>query len=403
MPPHFQTANSHFGHQNAWPARDGGMIYAGGREGRAAGGRGATDAAGQTAMPLVGCSPVMKQLFGIMERVAQTDSSVFITGATGTGKELVARAIHARSPRRNAPFVDVNCSAIPESLLEAELFGHQRGAFTGAHETRRGLFEMASGGTLFLDEVDALPPAAQAKLLRVIQERSLRRVGGRENIAVDVRIISATNRDIRSAVAEGTFRADLLFRLRVVPLRVPELHERGEGDIRLLTEHFLRRHAARSGCLPRGLSAEAACALASYSWPGNVRELENTIEYALAIGTGPVLGIEDLPPEVLGGGDDGRDMISESVRLGATLADLERRYILSVLERCGWHQLRTAAVLGIDRRTLYRKLKEYRVTADKSADAPARVLAGVTRPRVADVSGAGQFKPSAGRGGEWAA
>ena len=355
MPPRFQTSKRPFAYQNPWPARDEGAAYA-----------------GQAATPLVGCSPVMKQLFTIMERIAPTDSSVFITGATGTGKELVARAIHAQSPRRGAPFVDINCSAIPEALLEAELFGHQRGAFTGAHETRRGLIETASGGTLFLDEVDALSLAAQAKLLRVLQERSLRRVGGRENIPVDVRIISATNSDIGHVVGEGAFRADLLFRLRVVPLRAPKLRDRGEGDIRLLIEYFLRRHVEQRGGLPRSLSAAAMRAMVSYSWPGNVRELENAIEYALAIGAGPVLELDDLPPEVLNGGADGHDIVGEAVRHGTTLADLERRYILSVLERCGGHQLKTAAVLGIDRRTLYRKLKEYGVTAGTPAHAFAR-------------------------------
>ena len=329
--------------------------------------------------PLVGCSPVMRHLTGLIERLAPTDSSVFITGATGTGKELVARAIHAQGPRRRGPFVDLNCSAIPEALLEAELFGHQRGAFTGAHQTRRGLFEMASGGTLFLDEVDALPLAAQAKLLRVLQERSLRRVGGRENIPVTARVISATNGDIRRAVAEGAFRADLLFRLRVVPVRVPELRERGEGDIRLLVEHFLRRHAERKGGTPRSLCAAATRAMVGYGWPGNVRELENAIEYALAIGTGPVLGLDDLPPEVVGGGGDSGDLVGESMQHSATLAELERRYILSVLERCGGHQLNAAAVLGIDRRTLYRKLKSYGVTVSRSADAP--VVAFARAPR----------------------
>ncbi len=187
---------------------------------------------------LIGRSPQMEQLFTFINRVASTDSSVLITGATGTGKELVARAIHQRSPRRNAPFIDINCSAIPDTLFEAEVFGHQRGTFTGAHETRRGLFEQASGGTLFLDEINALDLSAQAKLLRVLQERTLRRVGGRENISVDVRIISATNCDLQAAVAEGAFRLDLLFRLRVVPLHIPPLRERKE-DILPLLDYFL--------------------------------------------------------------------------------------------------------------------------------------------------------------------
>jgi two-component system response regulator AtoC len=356
-----------------------------------------------TTSPLVGGSPVMKRLFAILTRVAPTDSSVLISGATGTGKELVARAIHAQSPRRKAPFVDINCSAIPEALLEAELFGHQRGTFTGAHETRRGLIETASGGTLFLDEVDSLPLPAQAKLLRVLQERNLRRVGGRENISVDVRVISATNRDLRSAVAEGTFRADLLFRLRVVPLRVPELRERGEEDIRLLVEHFLRQRAQRDGKRPRRFSAAALRALAAYSWPGNVRELENAVEYALTLGVGDLLGPDDLPAEILEGDANDRDMFAECMRHGETLAELERRYILSVLERCDGHQLKAAALLGIDRRTLYRKLREYGVAARQLAVTPIRMFAVNPRGAHAEVLSIRDFSKPAERDGECAA
>jgi DNA-binding NtrC family response regulator len=352
--------------------------------------------------PLVGRAPVMKHLFTIIERVAPTNSSVFITGATGTGKELVARSIHAQSPRRKAPFVDINCAAIPETLLETELFGHQRGTFTGAHENRRGLIESASGGTLFLDEVDSLPLSSQVKLLRVLQERSLRRVGGRENIPVDVRIISASNRDLQRAVAEGTFRADLLFRLRVVPIRVPDLRERGDEDIRLLVDHFLRHRAEHGGNRPRSFSAAAMRALMACRWPGNVRELENAVEYALAIGSGDELGLDDLPPDVLQGDTGNCDMLRESMRHGETLAELERRYILSVLERCGGHQLNAAAVLGIDRRTLYRKLKEYGVTAYNLAGA-VPVLAEIARPAVEEVSRFRKFDVSSERGNERAA
>ena len=233
---------------------------------------------------LIGESPVMKKLFSVIERVAPTDASVLITGATGTGKELAARAIHDLSPRRDSAFVDINCSAIPETLIEAELFGHQRGTFTGAHENRSGLFEKASGGTLFLDEVDALNLSAQAKLLRVLQERTVRRIGARANIAIDVRIISATNCDLAQAVAEGRFRPDLYYRLRVLPLQLPELCTRG-NDVDLLVEHFLRLKAERMGQEQvRHFTPDAMRALREYPWPGNVRELENAIEYALAIG-----------------------------------------------------------------------------------------------------------------------
>src|SRR5215510_8254502 len=221
---------------------------------------------------LIGQSPVMKKLFSVIDRVAPTDASVLITGATGTGKELAARAIHDMSPRRDAAFVDINCSAIPETLIEAELFGHQRGTFTGAHENRSGLFEKASGGTLFLDEVDALNLSAQAKLLRVLQERTVRRIGARANIAIDVRIISATNCDLARAVASGRFRPDLYYRLRVLPLHLPELCTRA-GDVSLLVEHFLRVKSERQGRtdVPH-FSAEAMSLLSEYPWPGNVRE-----------------------------------------------------------------------------------------------------------------------------------
>src|SRR5215210_6078164 len=204
---------------------------------------------------LIGQSPVMRKLFSVIERVAPTDASVLVTGATGTGKELAARAIHDQSPRCDHVFVDINCSAIPETLIEAELFGHQRGTFTGAHENRSGLFERASGGTLFLDEVDALNLSAQAKLLRVLQERTVRRIGARTNIAIDVRVISATNCDLAQAVTAGRFRPDLYYRLRVLPIQLPELCTRGD-DVRLLVEYFLKEKAAKVGVVPRRFTPE---------------------------------------------------------------------------------------------------------------------------------------------------
>ena len=317
---------------------------------------------------LVGQSPVMRKLFSVIERVAPTDASVLITGATGTGKELAARAIHDMSPRRDAAFVDINCSAIPETLIEAELFGHQRGTFTGAHETRSGLFEKASCGTLFLDEVDALNLSAQAKLLRVLQERTVRRIGARANIAIDVRIISATNCDLAQAVAAGRFRPDLYYRLRVLPLHLPELCTRA-GDVSLLVEHFLRMKSERQGrtVLPR-FTAEAMQTLNEYPWPGNVRELENVIEYALALGNGEELGIEDLPLEVAesrtpSSSDDFRQLLEVYMTDAVPLAEIEKRYILSVLQQFGGNQVRAAAALGIDRSKLYRRLKQYGVMA----------------------------------------
>lgn len=314
---------------------------------------------------IIGNSTVMKKLLRIAEKVAPTACAVLITGATGTGKELFARTIHERSLRCNAPFVDVNCSAIPETLFEAELFGFQRGTFTGAHENRRGLFETAAGGTLFLDEVDSLPMSAQSKLLRVLQERHIRRVGGRENIAVDVRVIAATNRDLKASIAQGTMRADLYFRLCVVPIHVPALSERRD-DIEPLTEHFLRQHAARR-CEPvRRFTTEAMHLLRDYEWTGNVRELENTIEYVLALAEGDVLDVDSLPADVVKGfnGNKDRNAIDELLGRNATLEEVERHYILTMYNRCGRHQIRTAAALGIDRRTLYRKLQQYNIDVD---------------------------------------
>jgi len=323
--------------------------------------KGAKLAQGQPARvesPLIGHSSVISNLLKTIERVAPIDSNVLITGGTGTGKELAARAIHERSGRRRAPFVDVNCSAIPETLFEAEFFGHERGTFTGAHDTRAGLFERASGGTLFLDEVGTLSLAMQSKLLRALQEHQVRRVGGRENISVDVRIIAATNSDLKSAVLRGMFRSDLYFRLRVVPLHMPPLRGHRQ-DIPLLIEHFLQRHNMRSGSAPRRFSLEAIKAMLDYTWPGNVRELENAIEYAVAIGANEVLGIEDLPADMFGERFDDVNVLGDCVLNNETLAEVERRYILTIFERCNRHHIKTAAVLGIDRRTLYRKLQQY--------------------------------------------
>ena len=322
---------------------------------------------GSNTPTLIGQSPAMRKLFSVIERVAPTDASVLITGATGTGKELAARAIHELSPRRDAAFVDINCSAIPETLIEAELFGHQRGTFTGAHENRSGLFEKASGGTLFLDEVDALNLSAQAKLLRVLQEKTVRRIGARANIAIDVRIISATNCNLGQAVAAGRFRPDLYYRLRVLPVHLPELCTRGD-DIRLLIEHFLTIKTQRSGQPVRKFSKEAMRALQEYPWPGNVRELENAVEYALAIGINEELGLEDLPLELscthaAKETDDLKQVLAAYMNETVPLAEIERRYILSVLQQFGGNQVRTAAALGIDRSKLYRRLKQYGVMA----------------------------------------
>jgi PAS domain S-box-containing protein len=317
---------------------------------------------------LMGRSAVMQRLLTTIDRVAPTDNAVLITGSTGTGKELVARAIHNKSLRSNGPFVDLNCSAIPETLIEAELFGHQRGTFTGAHENRPGLFEAASGGTLFLDEIDALPLAAQAKLLRVVQEKSIRRVGGRTNIDVDVRIISATNSELGDAITEGRFRSDLFYRLRVFPIQVPDLCHR-ENDIELLVDHFLQRDADQNGTAPREFAPDAMAALLQYSWPGNVRELESAVQYALAISSQGKLGINDLPSEFSVRTGETSSLLKETragyENDGAPLAEIEKRHILSVLQQFDGNQVRAAAALGIDRSKLYRRLRLYGVKAVK--------------------------------------
>lgn len=316
---------------------------------------------------LIGQSPVMQKLFSVIGRVAPNDSSVLISGATGTGKELVARAIHDQSPRRNERFVDVNCSAIPETLIEAELFGHQRGSFTGALANNCGLFEKASGGTLFLDEIDALNLSAQAKLLRVLQERTVRRIGARTNIAIDVRVISATNCDLAQQVAAGRFRPDLYYRLRVLPLHLPELCTRG-NDVELLIDHFLQLKAEHEGVPRKQFTPEAMRALIEYPWPGNVRELENAVAYAMAIGIEEHLGLADLPMEISSNSSqastgDFRDVLQAYMNETVPLAEIEKRYILSVLQQFGGNQVRAAAALGIDRSKLYRRLKQYGVMA----------------------------------------
>ncbi|MDQ5846808.1 MAG: sigma 54-interacting transcriptional regulator, partial [Acidobacteriota bacterium] len=318
---------------------------------------------------IVGRSPVMQKLFSTVERIAPTESSVLITGATGTGKELIARAIHQQSSRANGPFVDINCSAMPDTLIEAELFGHQKGTFTGAHEHRAGLFEVAAGGTLFLDEVDALNPSAQAKLLRVIQERRVRRIGGRTNIDIDVRIISATNSDLALAINDNRFRADLYYRLRVVPMHMPELYQR-DGDIELLIEYFLKRQSERTGTPMRRFTSEAMQVLLDYPWPGNVRELENAIEYALAMAIDENLGIESLPSnfadaQMQQDAGDLKQVLQAYMDDNVSLAEIEKRYILSVLQQFGGNQVKAAAALGIDRSKLYRRLKQYGVIAVK--------------------------------------
>jgi DNA-binding NtrC family response regulator len=304
---------------------------------------------------IIGQSAAMQRVFHIIERAAPSQATVLISGRTGTGKELVARALHYHSHRAGKAFVDINCGALPEQLVASELFGHQKGAFTGATEMKKGLLETAEGGTLFLDEVQSLKPDLQTMLLRTLQERTIRRVGGRENIDVDVRIIAATNKDITEAVRRGEFREDLYYRLNVVNMYLPELHERRE-DIPVLIESFLKQLAPEN--TPCQFSSEALRRLQTYSWPGNVRELQNAVECALTIGRPPVLGLEDLPPHITG---LTKVAGAERTRGPRTLDEVERVHILRILDQLSQNHTRAAEVLGIDRRTLYRKLDKYKI------------------------------------------
>jgi DNA-binding NtrC family response regulator len=297
----------------------------------------------------VGQAPEMLAIYKTIARVAAQDTTVLIQGETGTGKEMIARAIHYASPRGAGPFVVVDCSALPETLFESELFGHERGAFTGAVRTRRGLLETASGGTCFLDEIGELSPALQAKLLRVLQERIVRRVGGNETIPVDFRIIAATNRDLRKRVDEGEFREDLFYRLNVVTARIPALRDRRQ-DIPLLAQHFLAKYRRATGKRVNGLSRETLDLLIAHDWPGNVRELEHVVERAVALASSELIVPENLPPEVR----PAPAPPPEPPARWMTLDELRRWYVDRVLEHTEGNKQRAADILGIDRRTLYR-------------------------------------------------
>ena len=303
---------------------------------------------------IIGSSAAIRGVCTLLERIVDADIDVLVRGESGTGKELVAKALHFNGPRKKRRFLAVNCAALPEHLIESELFGHERGSFTGAIARRIGCFEQADGGTLLLDEIGDMPLDLQAKLLRVLQEREFRRVGGRTAIPVDVRIIAATNRDLEAAMRAGTFREDLFYRLAVFPIELPPLRTRPE-DIPLLAEHFLRKHAARSARPVQSLSVAASVLLARYSWPGNVRELENVIRRALLLETTDVLQAANLPPSLLPA------RAAETGTRGpapvTTLADVERRAIDDALEQTGHNLTRAAEALGISRVTLHRKLK----------------------------------------------
>ena len=314
--------------------------------------RGAVDASG-----LIVKSPAMERVLDLARRVAQVDSTVLLTGESGVGKERVARFIHGESARTGGPFVAVNCGAVPEGLLESELFGHARGAFTGASQDRPGLFEAAQGGTLLLDEIGEVPQAMQVKLLRALQEREVRRVGENRNRPVDVRVLAATNRDLQAEVHAARFRQDLFYRLRVIEIRVPSLRERRE-DVLPLARAFLAGAATRTRRRVTGFTPAAAQQLVRHDWPGNVRELENAVERAVVLARGSRVDVEDLPEEV------GLALPAASAPGEIRpLAEVEREYILAVLRATGGNRTQAAARLGIGAATLYRKLKEYGETA----------------------------------------
>ena len=312
---------------------------------------------------IIGTSPAMQEVFETIRQAAPTRATVLIQGASGTGKELVARALHQCSPRRDGPFIPVHCAALAPTLLESELFGHEKGAFTGAVERRRGRFELADGGTLFLDEIGEIDPALQVKILRVLEERKFERVGGTETIHVDVRLVAATNRDLRARVAEGAFREDLFYRLHVVNLTLPPLRER-TGDVVLLAQHYLKTLDAENGKKPPAISPEAMDVLQAYAWPGNVRELRNVIERLVVLGTGDRLTVADLPAAVRDGAAAGLAIPS---RAGRVLRDAERQLIADALRRHRDNRTKAAQDLGISRRTLHRKINEFGLRAPGDA------------------------------------
>jgi two-component system response regulator HydG len=312
---------------------------------------------------LLGQSPAMLKLYDQLAQIAESDASVLIMGESGTGKELVAKALHRRSRRVEKPFVAVNCAALPDTLLESELFGHVKGAFTDARSDRRGLFLQAEGGTLFLDEIGEMPVAMQAKLLRTLEENTVRPVGGEREIAFDVRVLAATNRDLETAVEEGRFRKDLYFRVDVIQIDLPPLRARG-ADTLLLAQHFIEIFSARAKKQVLGLSEGVAEKLLAYTWPGNIRELRNVIERAVALTRFDRLTLDDLPEKI-------RDYRSSQVVIAGSdpgdlvpLEEVERRYILHVLDSVQNNRTLAARSLGLDRKTLYRKLRQYGVMRD---------------------------------------
>ncbi|WP_353117917.1 sigma-54 dependent transcriptional regulator [Nitratidesulfovibrio sp.] len=304
---------------------------------------------------IVGNSPAIQDLFALVRKVAPVDCNVLIQGESGTGKALVALALHHLSPRKNQPFVTFNCGGFTEELISSELFGYEKGAFTGASASKVGLLEAASGGTVFLDEVGEMPLSMQVRLLHVLQERRILRVGGTKPVDLDIRVIAATNRDLKAEVEKGTFREDLFFRLNVVSTTLPRLADRRE-DIPLLVRHFIDKYALAFRKSVQGIDEQALGALTGYSFPGNVRELENIIERAVALTDGQTIGLLDLPEDI-------RNLEFDTLEGDGlpTLAEVERRYVIRILEKTGYNKRLAAQVLGVPRTTLWRKLKEYGV------------------------------------------
>jgi len=310
---------------------------------------------------IIGESEAMERIFKLVGKVARTDSTVHIFGESGTGKELVARSIHDNSPRKDGPFIKVNCSALAETLLESELFGHEKGSFTGAHKRKLGRFELADSGTLFLDEIGDISQPTQLKLLRVLQERQLERVGGEETITVDVRVVTATNKDLKKEVEEGRFREDLFYRLHIIPVELPPLRDR-KSDIPLIVEHFVDKLAKRTRSDVTGVAADAMAALRVYNWPGNVRELENVIEHAMVFAEGSLIRLGDLPPVVSGVQPGDALQLPDGDRsLPEILEELERQLILRAFKKAEGVKTETARLLGIKPSALYYKLDKYEI------------------------------------------
>lgn len=312
---------------------------------------------------IIGKSPKMQELLALVRTVAESNTTVLIQGESGTGKEIIARVIHSSSPRADGPFVAVNCAALPETLLESELFGHEKGAFTGAVARRKGKFELANGGTLFLDEIGDMSPKTQAQLLRIIEEQEFQRIGGSKPIKVDVRIISATNKKLEEMIQQGTFREDLFYRINVVTINVPPLRERKE-DIPLLVEYFLKKYSIENKKEIQFVDEDALRLLMKHNWPGNVRELENVIERAVVITKNDFISPDELPSSITGS-----DAVSTALHeYDALLSidELEKRHIIRVLKSCNWNIKKSAEVLKINRTTLYNKMKKYGISHKNS-------------------------------------